>query len=186
MLPRLAVPVSGTGSLLNAMIADGLTISLVIADRECKGIEIAKGANIPTLVLPRSFKRDEFDRPKYTGEVLDVFMRRDIALVAMAGFMTVFAPVMFTHYANKITNIHPALLPAFKGDKAVADALAFGVKITGTTVHYATEKLDDGPIIAQEAVPVMPGDTVETLHERIKVAERRIYPIVIRNLLSQL
>lgn len=110
--------------------------------------------------------------------------RYNIGLVAMAGFMTIFDPVIFEQYANRITNIHPALLPSFKGDHAVADALKFGVKVTGTTIHYATAELDNGPIIAQEAVPVLEGDTEKTLHERIKVVERRLYPEVVMKLLQ--
>jgi phosphoribosylglycinamide formyltransferase 1 len=85
-----------------------------------------------------------------------------------------------------VLNTHPALLPAFPGWHAVRDALAYGVKVTGTTVHVATGEVDAGPILAQEAVPVEPGDTEETLHERIKVVERRLYPATIRQFLDQL
>ncbi len=182
-MPKLAVAVSGVGSILEAMIAMGLPIDLVFADRQCRGLEIAKAANIPTEVLPRTFSKG-FDREAYTREVIKILEQYQIDLVAMAGYMTVFAPVMFEQYAGKIINIHPSLLPSFKGDHAVADALAFGAKVTGTTIHFATALLDDGKIIAQQAVPVMPDDTVETLHERIKQVERQLYPTAIKELLK--
>lgn len=182
-MAKLAVAVSGTGSILQAMIEVNLPIDLVFADRPCRGLEIAKAANIPTILLPRVFGKD-FDRDAYTREVIKVLDKNQIDLVAMAGYMTVFGPVMFEQYANKIINIHPSLLPSFKGDHAVRDALAFGAKVTGTTIHVATAALDDGEIIAQEAVPVLDGDTVETLHERIKQVERRLYPETVRRLIS--
>lgn len=184
-MKKLAVMVSGSGTILEAMIEKGLPIILVIADRSCRGLEIAKSAGIKTVLLPRIFGKD-FNRLQYTLDTVEVLKDNSIDIVAMAGYMTVFNKVMFEsqNYKDRITNIHPALLPAFKGDHAVRDALAFGVKITGTTIHFATEKLDDGPIITQEAVPVLDGDTVEILHERIKIVERRLYPEAIRGLLS--
>jgi phosphoribosylglycinamide formyltransferase-1 len=101
----------------------------------------------------------------------------------MAGFGT-FVPGLPEAFPGRVLNTHPALLPAFKGWHAVRDALAFGVKVTGTTVHVATAEVDSGPILAQEAVPVMPGDTEETLHERIKQVERRLYPATIRRFIE--
>jgi phosphoribosylglycinamide formyltransferase 1 len=98
----------------------------------------------------------------------------------MAGYGTVLAAPIFEVYAGRILNTHPALLPAFKGWHAVREALEAGVKVTGTTVHIATEAVDEGPILAQEPVRVEPGDTEELLHERIKVVERRLYPETIR------
>jgi phosphoribosylglycinamide formyltransferase 1 len=104
----------------------------------------------------------------------------------MAGFGTVLAAPIFDIYAGRMLNTHPALLPAFKGWHAVRDALAAGVKVTGTTIHVATEEVDAGPILAQEAVPVLTGDTEETLHERIKTVERRLYPETIRLFLEHI
>jgi len=104
----------------------------------------------------------------------------------MAGFGTILAPDIFSVYPGRILNTHPALLPAFKGWHAVRDALAAGVKVTGCTVHVATEVVDVGPILAQEAVPVEPGDSEDSLHERIKVVERRLYPQTIRLFLQEL
>ena len=165
------------------MIKRGVPIDLVVADRPCRGVGIARQVHIPTEMFTRSFGGG-FDRRLFTLEVMAELKRYNIGLVAMAGFMTIFDPVIFEQYANRITNIHPALLPSFKGDHAVADALKFGVKVTGTTIHYATAELDNGPIIAQEAVPVLEGDTEKTLHERIKVVERRLYPEVVMKLLQ--
>ncbi len=98
----------------------------------------------------------------------------------MAGFGTVLASAVFDAYPGRVLNTHPALLPAFKGWHAVEDALAAGVKVTGCSVHVATAEVDSGPILAQEPVAVLPGDSAESLHERIKAVERRLYPETIR------
>jgi phosphoribosylglycinamide formyltransferase-1 len=103
----------------------------------------------------------------------------------MAGFGTIPSKPVHDAFPDRIVNTHPALLPAFKGWHAVDEALAAGVKVTGCTVHLARLEVDEGPILAQEAVPVLPDDTVETLHERIKEVERRIYPEVLRRLLGR-
>ena len=103
----------------------------------------------------------------------------------MAGFGTILDKPIHDRFADRIVNTHPALLPAFKGWHAVDDALAAGVKVTGSTVHYATLEVDDGPILAQEAVPVLADDTAATLHERIKDVERRLYPAVLRQLVEE-
>ena len=102
----------------------------------------------------------------------------------MAGFMTILKEPMFEAYGGHILNIHPALLPDFKGDTAVADALAAGVKVTGSTIHIATTELDEGPILRQLRVPVEPGDDVDSLWERIKIEERKLYPEVLRDILN--
>ncbi|MEA2715155.1 MAG: phosphoribosylglycinamide formyltransferase 1 [Candidatus Parcubacteria bacterium] len=188
MTPKLAVLVSGTGSLFEAMHKDyHLPISLCFADRPCRGLEIARAAAIPTEIRQRIFS-DQFDRNRYTLNTIEVLRRHEIGLVVMAGFMTIFSAAMTDVYRGFIVNIHPSLLPAFKGERAVADALKFGVKVTGTTIHFAAENVDDaeGRVIAQEAVPVQKGDTVETLWERIKKVERRLYPETIRTLLDQM
>lgn len=185
MTKRLAVLVSGTGSLLEAMIAQHLSISLVLADRPCRGIEIAQRAGIPFVVIDRSLFRDMtgFHRETFTGVVAKSLKYHEIDVVAMAGFMTILSDEIFTDhgFAGCFMNSHPSLLPSFKGETAVKDALEFGVKVTGTTIHIATSKLDEGPILAQEAVRVEEGDTVDTLWERIKEKERILYPQVIRS-----
>jgi phosphoribosylglycinamide formyltransferase-1 len=126
-----------------------------------------------------------FDRIAYTHRIIDSLKRHQIDVVAMAGFGTILSADIFSVYPGHILNTHPALLPAFKGWHAVRDALAAGVKVTGCTVHLATEAVDDGPILAQAAVVVEAGDTETTLHERIKSVERRLYPETIRLFLEQ-
>lgn len=182
---NIAVLVSGTGTLLEAIIQDRIEIKLVAADRECRGIEIAKTAGIPTKVVGRGFGKD-FDREAYTKQMVELLKKHDIDLVVMAGFMTFFAPPMIEAFRDRILNSHPSLLPAFKGAHAVRDALEAGVTETGTTIHIATELLDEGRVLAQEKVKVKPGDTEETLHERIKQEERRLYPIAVRKIVAEL
>lgn len=180
----LAVLVSLTGSILEEMLKDSLRVGLVIADRACLGLEIAKAFSIPAELIERTNFTKTFDRDAYTRRVLDVLLRYDVQFVAMAGFMTVFSQPIFDHYANRIFNTHPSLLPSFKGNRPVRDALQHGVKITGCTIHIATPDPDGGPILAQQEVPILPGDTETILHERIKKAERVLYPRVLREQLQ--
>ena len=178
---KLAVLVSGTGTLLESFLNNGLQIDLVLADRMCRGIDVvAKEKNVQTeLVLRTDFSKN-FDREMYTTLVLEALKRHEIDVVAMAGFNTVFSPSIFDVYGGRILNTHPALLPSFKGHYAVRDALAYGVKVTGCTVHLATPEVDVGTILAQKAVEVLPNDTEESLHERIKQVERVLYLETIR------
>lgn len=183
---NVAVLVSGTGSLLESMIEDGLEIKLVASDRECRGLEIASEAGIATeLVKRQSFKKD-FDREAYTKQMVDALKKHNIDLVVMAGFMTVFAQPMFDAFPNRVLNSHPALLPSFKGAHAVRDAMAMGVKVTGTTIHVANLEVDEGRILAQKAVEVLPDDTEDSLHERIKAEERKLYPRAVREYAAEL
>lgn len=195
---KLAVLGSGTGSILEAMIAEGLPIGLFLTDRQCRGLEIAQAAGIPTeLAEPGDFSDPRtrlFARPVYTRYVVDVLHRYKIGLAAMAGFGTVFGKPMFVPgaYPGLVLNTHPSLLPSFHGGHAVRDALAHGVKVTGCTIHIATSVVDPTiatgvlVILAQEPVRVLPGDTREMLRERIKAAERVLYPEVIRKALATL
>lgn len=120
-----------------------------------------------------------FDRAAYTDRLVKALQAHAVNLVVMAGFGTV-VPGIVDAFPGRVLNSHPALLPAFKGWHAVRDALAYGVKVTGTTIHVVTAEMDEGPILAQEAVPVHPSDTEDTLHERIKEVERQLYPHTIR------
>lgn len=178
---KLAVFVSGTGTLLESFLNEGLAVDLVLADRPCRGIDVvAREKNIPTeLVLRTDFSKD-FDRTAYTERVLAVLRQYEIDVVAMAGFNTVLGSSIFDMYGGRILNTHPALLPSFKGHYAVRDALAYGVKVAGCTVHIATPEIDVGTILAQKAVEVLPDDTEESLHERIKEVERSLYLEAIR------
>lgn len=180
---RVAVLASGSGTLLEAILADRLPVALVVADRSCRALEIANAHGVSAELVERTDWGPSFERDAYTERLVKVLRAHDIDLVVMAGFGTV-VPRIVDAFPDMVLNSHPALLPAFKGWHAVRDALAFGVKVTGTTIHVVTAEVDEGPILAQEAVRVLPGDTEDTLHERIKQVERRLYPQAIRQFLA--
>jgi phosphoribosylglycinamide formyltransferase 1 len=182
---RVAVLASGSGTILDAALSAGVPVEVVVVDRPCGAMAVAEGHGVPWELVERVNFGVGFDRAAYTDEVLKVLSGYDIDLVVMAGFGTILGPALFDELAGRVLNTHPALLPAFKGWHAVDAALAAGVKVTGCTVHVATAEVDDGPILAQEAVAVLPGDTVESLHERIKVVERRLYVDTIRSILDR-
>ncbi len=179
---RVGVLASGSGTILRAMLERGLPIVVVVADRPCGALEIARAAGVAAELVERAEYGSSFDRVAYTHEVVDVLERHGVELVAIAGFGTILSKPFVDAFGGRAVNTHPALLPAFKGWHAVRDALEHGVKVTGTTVHLVTEEVDAGPILAQEAVPVLDDDTEETLHERIKEVERRLYPEVVGRL----
>lgn len=182
--PALGVLASGTGTILQAVLDAGLDVAAVVVDRPCRATEVAAGAGVPVEVVARGDFGPGFDRPGYTTAVVAALERHRIEVVAMAGFGTVLSAEIFARYPGRVLNTHPALLPAFRGWHAVREALAAGVAETGCTVHLATEAVDDGPILATEAVPVLAGDTEELLHERIKAVERRLYPATIATFLA--
>jgi phosphoribosylglycinamide formyltransferase-1 len=183
---RIGVLASGNGTILTALAEADLPIVVVIVDRPCGAIDRAERANVPVELVERESFGDDFDRAGYTHRVVEALKRHEVDLVAMAGFGTVLEAPVHDAYPGGIVNTHPALLPAFPGWHAVEDALAAGVEVTGCTVHLATLTVDDGPILAQEAVTVFPDDTVESLHERIKEVERRLYPAVLADLVEEL
>lgn len=180
----LAVLASGTGTLVEAILSSEMPAALVLSDRPCRALDVASALGVPTCCVKRTTFGPDFDREGFTGDVIAALDDAGATTVAMAGFMTVLGPAAFEAYGGRILNTHPSLLPAFPGAHAVRDALEFGVKITGCTVHLATERVDHGPILAQEAVRVHEGDDEASLHERIKVVERRLYPKVIREVLG--
>ena len=177
---RVGVLASGSGTILEAILAAGVPVDLVVTDRRCRALDLAgpKG----TLLERTDFSKG-FDRDGYADDLVRLLHQHDIELVAMAGFGTI-VPKAVPAFRGLMLNTHPSLLPAFKGWHPVRDALAFGVKVTGTTVHIVTEELDEGPILAQEAVTVLPDDTEESLHERIKLVERRLYPDTIKRVIA--
>jgi formyltetrahydrofolate-dependent phosphoribosylglycinamide formyltransferase len=191
---KLAVLVSGSGTLLEHMATEHLPINLVIAEKPCRGLEVAKSAKYQTELLPRTnFGWDnsrrwndqpEFARVAFSIALAKLLNSHNITITAMAGFMTILSPIFFETYKGTLLNIHPALLPKYKGERAVADALEAEETVTGTTIHIATKELDAGPIIEQAEVPVLPDDTVETLHERIKQTERPLYAQALAELLT--
>ena len=171
----LAVLVSGTGSILDAMVEAGLPVDLVVSDRPCTAVSRAAGHDLEAIVVHRSSFGNDFDRDGYSALLADRLFERRVTLVAMAGFGTVLGQPFHDRFAGRVLNTHPALLPAFPGWHGVRDALAAGVDVTGCTVHLATLEVDAGPILAQEEVVVLPDDDEVSLHERIKVVERRLY-----------
>jgi phosphoribosylglycinamide formyltransferase-1 len=176
---------SGSGTILQAFLDEGLPVAAVVVDRPCAAVDRAEAAGVTVEVVERTSFGPEFDRDAYTHQVVDALKRHEIDLVAMAGFGTILSQEMHDAFPSRVVNTHPALLPSFKGWHAVRDSLAAGVKVTGCTVHLAMLEVDEGPILAQEAVPVLADDTEESLHERIKAVERRIYPEVVRALMEE-
>lgn len=180
LIVRVAVLVSGTGTILDAILSHGVPVDLVVADRRCGGIEKAASAGVATALMERQDFSRSFDRDGYSAQVATLLADHGIDLVVMAGWGTVFTEPMHFTYGGRILNTHPALLPAFPGWHAVRDALAYGVKVSGCTVHVAGLEVDTGQILAQRAVPVLEDDDESSLHERIKAVERELYPATIR------
>jgi phosphoribosylglycinamide formyltransferase 1 len=177
---RLGVLISGRGSNLQAII-DAIergrldaTVGVVISNRpEAAGLARATAAGIEALYIN---PRDYADRDAYDRAIVDGLRVRGVGLVCLAGYMRLVGPRLLDAFPRAILNIHPSLLPAFRGLEAQRQALEHGVRVSGATVHVVTADLDDGPIILQATVPVLDGDTVETLAARILVEEHRIYP----------
>ena len=181
---RLAVLISGRGSNLRALMGAcsdpdfPASVALVICNRPgAKGIETADAAGIPVRLIDHKafLNRADFDA------ALDKALRAArIELVCLAGFMRLLTEDFVTTWAGRMINIHPSLLPAFRGTDVHARAIAAGVKISGCTVHFVTPEMDSGPIVAQGAVPVLDDDTPETLAARILEAEHVLYPMAVR------
>ena len=177
---RLGVLISGRGSnlqsIIDAIAAQRLdaTIAIVISNQaHAGGLERARRAGIETLTLSHRgwASRDDYDRA-----LVNELRKRDVALVCLAGFMRKFGASMIEAFPNAILNIHPSLLPSFPGLHPQQQALDHGVKASGVTVHFVTADLDAGPIIVQRTVPVLDGDTEETLAARILIEEHQAYP----------
>ena len=180
--------ISGRGSNLQALIdaqqrgeLGGGRIAVVFSNVEsAPGLERARRAGIAVAFRDhRGLQREVFD-----GEVAEVLRAHGVELVCLAGYMRLLSPVLLRAFPGRILNVHPALLPAFPGVKAQRQALEHGVKLSGATVHLVDENLDGGPIVAQEAVRVLPHDTEDSLAARILEAEHRIYPRAVRALLE--
>jgi len=181
---RIAVFASGGGSNFQAIIDRvrsgelDVKLELLVSDKpKCKAVERAQEAGIDTYTFhPREYA----SREAYEREIVAEMQRRGIDLVVMAGFMRLVTNELVQPYYGRMINIHPALLPAFKGAHGIADALAAGVKVTGATVHYVSLEMDAGPIIGQQTVEVHEDDTEETLAARIHDVEHELLPRVIR------
>lgn len=181
------VLISGAGSNMEAL-ADACErnevpgeIVAVVADRDCLGLRAAEKRGIPIHVHEPS---DHASREAWSQALRDEVATYEPDVVISAGFMRILSPVFVDAFADRLINLHPALLPSFPGAHAVRDAIEAGVRITGSTVHFVDHEVDHGPIILQEAVRVEPLDTEEALHERIKNVEHRLLPAAARMLLE--
>ena len=179
----IVVLISGTGSNLAAILAASdagacdAVVRAVISDREsAKGLELARGREIPTRVVKL---KDFEDRERWDEALAQAVAEHEPALIVLAGFMRLVGKAMIARFAGRIINVHPSLLPLFPGTDGPAQALRAGVRVSGCTVHVVDSGVDSGPIIAQAAVPVLPGDDAERLHGRIQRVEHRLLPAVI-------
>lgn len=206
-MPSIAVLLSGSGSnlqaLLDAQAAGELAgeVTLVVSDRaQAYGLQRALNAGIAAAYVPLSAPRGPL-RQQWERRLAGVVACFEPDLIVLAGFMRVLSAAFLDQFPNRVINQHPALLPADGGDTVttssgivipalrgahvVADAIRLGLPVTGCTIHRVTPRVDDGPILASAEVPVMPGDTVESLHERIKAVERRLIVATVNRLLGQ-
>lgn len=184
MLRRFAVFASGYGSNLQAIINSAkrghikAELALVVSDNsKAYALARAKRAAIPSVVVDR---KDFFSKGEFEKEILRALSEHKIDFIALAGFMRVLSADFVRRYKNRILNIHPSLLPSFKGEDGIGDALRYGVKATGVTVHFVDERVDSGPIILQGTLKVKDADTRETLARRIHKVEHKLYPQAIR------
>ena len=176
---NVVVLVSGSGTLLQSILDqqdEHYRVSLVLADVECAALERAAAAGVDTRVVALGG-----DRAAWNSSLAEAIAEADPDLVVSAGFMKILGSGVLDRFDGRIINTHPALLPAFPGAHAVRDALAHGVKVTGSTVHFIDAGVDTGPIIAQQAVVIGPEDTEGSLHERIKQVERQLIVTVLRS-----
>lgn len=181
---NIAVFVSGNGTNLQAIIeavSSGelkCKLSVIVSDnKDAYALTRAEKAGIDRVILdPKKFKtREDFDR-----EAIKELEKRKIDLVILAGFMRLLSDSFIKKYKNRIMNIHPALLPSFKGTHGIKDAFEYGAKVTGVTVHFVDEKLDNGPIILQEAVELKENESMEGLEEKMHQLEHKLYPKAIK------
>ena len=187
MSKRLGVLVSGRGSNLQALIdaaragrLGGEIVAVVSNVEDAPALDRAHAAGIPAIFRDhRGRVREDFDR-----EIAGLLRKHRVDLVCLAGFMRLLSAEFVAAFAGRIVNVHPSLLPAFPGKDAQRRALEHGVKVSGATVHLVDESLDSGPIVMQEAVPVLDSDDAESLAARILVAEHRIYPLAVAALLA--
>ncbi|MCX7885666.1 MAG: phosphoribosylglycinamide formyltransferase [Verrucomicrobiae bacterium] len=183
---RIGVLGSGNGTNCEAImdacergVIPGAVVIVVSDNPEAFILERARRHNVPTATIGPSAYKTRLE-PELEEKLVSILKEAGVELVALAGFMRVLKQPMLKAFGGRIMNIHPSLLPAFPGLKAWEQALQYGVKVTGVTVHFVDEGVDTGPIILQEAVPILPGDTPESLHQRLHAVEYRLYPEAIR------
>ncbi len=181
---RLGVLISGSGTNLQAMIdasregrLDADIVVVISNHHDAHGLVRASKAGIDAVFIDRA----EFDTfSAYNNEILRTLQTHEVDYVVMAGYMRLLGGQVLGAYPDHVINIHPALLPSFPGPSGIKDAWDYGAKVTGVTVHFANEKFDDGPVIAQEACEIAEDDTIETLEAKIHEIEHRIYPKVLQ------
>lgn len=190
MTARIAILISGRGSNMIAL-ADaiengqipGAEIAAVVSDQpHAPGLTIARERGLKTIAVARAGRK----REEHEKEIVSVLRDERVDLICLAGYMRVLSPYFVDAFKGRILNIHPSLLPSFPGLDAQRQALAHGVKVSGCTVHFVDNTLDGGPIIAQRAVPVLDGDTVEKLSARILEQEHILYPEAVATVLAAL
>ena len=181
---KLAVLISGRGSNLQALIEAASTtafpaeiVCVISNNAGAGGLERAAAAGLSTAVVPH---RDYPDRESFESSLSEEIRSSGAELVALAGFMRLLTATFVEEWSNQLINIHPSLLPAFKGLHTHERALEAGVRYTGCTVHYVRPEMDEGPVIVQAAVPVLPGDDADTLAARVLKQEHVIYPLAVR------
>jgi phosphoribosylglycinamide formyltransferase-1 len=179
---HIGVLLSGEGSNLQALVDAGLPVAAVASNVPgARGLARAEAAGLPTAAFPLSAYPDRETRDADMAGWLEL---HGADLVVCAGYMHLLTPAFLDRFPERVVNVHPALLPAFPGAHAVEDAIAAGVTVTGATVHLVDQGVDTGPVLRQETVPVLPHDTPETLHARIKEVEHRLLPDVVRELVA--
>lgn len=178
----IGVLVSGEGTNLQALLDNGLPITAVASNNaEARALERARAAAVESAV----FRLEDFEtREERDLAMADWLELQGASLIACAGYMQLLTPAFLARFPDRVVNIHPSLLPAFPGTRPIEDALEAKAAETGVTVHYVDEGVDSGPIIAQERVAIVPGETAEALHERLHTVEHRLLPRVLRDLVA--
>ncbi|MEQ1865528.1 MAG: phosphoribosylglycinamide formyltransferase [Micropepsaceae bacterium] len=192
MRKRVAILISGRGSNMRALIEAARAldypadIALVVSSREdAEGLAVACALGVATALVDQvRFRRENRDRAAYDAELHEVLSKARIEFVCLAGFMRILSPGFVRKWEGRIVNMHPSLLPAFRGLRPQQQALDAGVTVSGCTVHYVVPELDAGPIVAQAEAPVLAGDTEETLSARILEAEHKLYPLALKKVLG--
>ena len=186
---KIAVFASGSGSNFQAL-ADAVDngsleahIELVVCDKPgAKVIDRARKLNIPVYTfVPNTF----LSKAAFEQDIVNELKKHDVEWIALAGYMRLIGEVLLNAYEGRIINIHPSYLPAFPGKDAVGQALEAGVSETGVTIHFVDSGMDTGPVIDQVKIPVLPGDTSDTLQQRIQQAEHKLYPAILHKLLQK-
>ena len=188
-MKKIAVFASGNGSNFQAIaeaVEEGsvhASIEWLICDKpEAYCIKRAEKWNVPVFTF---YPKDYPTKEDYEKEILRQLQAKEVDILVLAGYMRLIGPVLLTAYPNQIINIHPSLLPSFPGKNAIMQAMEAGVMVTGVTIHYVDQGMDTGPIIAQRAIPIHKGESIESLHRRIQQVEHDLYPSIIEQICNE-